>query len=52
MTPIHDQSYRRYVGVRQAPGSAWLTIATTGIRTVLGKKLFLDFIKNKMNNII
>jgi ABC-2 type transport system permease protein len=41
MTPIHDQSYRRYAGVRQEPGSAWLTIATTGIRTILGKKLFL-----------
>jgi len=41
MTPIHDQRYRRYTGVRQEPGFAWLTIATTGIRTVLGKKLFL-----------
>ena len=40
MTPIHDQSYRRYTGVRQEPGAAWLVIAATGIRTVLTKKFF------------
>ncbi len=40
MTPIHDQSYRRYTGVRQDPGTAWLVIAATGIRTVLTKKFF------------
>ena len=40
MTPIHDQSYRRYAGVRQEPGAAWLVIAATGIRTVLTKKFF------------
>ena len=40
MTPIHDQSYRRYTGVRQEPGTAWLVIAATGIRTVLTKKFF------------
>ncbi len=39
--PIHDQSYRRYTGVRQEPGTAWLVIALTGIRTALSKKLFL-----------
>jgi len=39
--PIHDQSYRRYTGVREAPGTAWLVIAVTGIRTALSKKLFL-----------
>ena len=39
--PIHDQSYRRYVGVREEPGAAWLVIAATGIRTALSKKLFL-----------
>ncbi len=39
--PIHDQSYRRYTGVREAPGTAWLVIAMTGIRTALGKKLFV-----------
>lgn len=39
--PIHDQSYRRYLGTRDAPGTAWLVIAQTGIRAALGKKLFL-----------
>lgn len=39
--PIHDQSYRRYTGVREAPGTAWLVITVTGIRTALSKKLFL-----------
>ena len=41
MTPIHDQSYRRYTGVRDEPGTAWLVIALTGIRSALSKKLFL-----------
>ncbi|MCY4508444.1 MAG: hypothetical protein OXG35_16030 [Acidobacteria bacterium] len=39
--PIHDQSYRRYAGPRNEPGSAWLVIAAAGIRTLLGRKLFL-----------
>ena len=39
--PIHDQSYRRYIGVREEPGAAWLVIAVAGIRAVLSKKLFL-----------
>ncbi len=39
--PIHDQSYRRYTGVREEPGTAWLVIAMTGIRSALSKKLFL-----------
>ena len=39
--PIHDQSYRRYTGSRNEPGSAWLIIAETEIRGVLRKKLFL-----------
>ena len=39
--PIHDQSYRRYTGVREQPGSGWLVIAVTGIRAALSKKLFL-----------
>ena len=39
--PIHDQSYRRYGGRRNDPGSAWLVIAAAGIRTLLGRKLFL-----------
>ncbi|RPJ85625.1 MAG: hypothetical protein EHM13_00465 [Acidobacteria bacterium] len=39
--PIHDQSYRRYSGTREPRGGAWAVIGTTGIRAILGKKLFL-----------
>ena len=39
--PIHDQSYRRYAGRRNEPGSAWLVIAKAGIRSLLARKLFL-----------
>ena len=39
--PIHDQSYRRYAGRRNEPGSAWLVIAKAGIRSLLSRKLFL-----------
>ncbi len=39
--PIHDQSYRRYAGHREEPGTAWLVIARTGIKAALSKRLFL-----------
>lgn len=39
--PVHDQSYRRYAGRRNEPGAAWLVIAAAGVRTLLGRKLFL-----------
>ena len=39
--PIHDQTYRRYGGVRAAPGAAWSVIAATGLRVLIGKRLFL-----------
>ncbi len=42
--PIHDQTYRRYVGSRATPGQAWLVIATTGIRTIIRKRLFLGLL--------
>lgn len=41
MMPIHDQSYRRYAGPRNEPGSAWVVIAAAGIRSLLARKLFL-----------
>ena len=41
MSPIHDQSYRRYTGTRQSPGSAWSVIAWTGLRSLVRKKVFL-----------
>jgi ABC-2 type transport system permease protein len=42
--PIHDQGYRRYGGVRAAPGRAWSVIARAGIRTMLAKRLFLGLL--------
>jgi ABC-type transport system involved in multi-copper enzyme maturation permease subunit len=41
MSPIHDQTYRRYQGTRQPPGRAWAVIASAGIRAMLSKRLFL-----------
>jgi ABC-2 type transport system permease protein len=41
MSPIHDQSYRRYAGSRAPIGRAWTVIAGTGIRTMLARKWFL-----------
>jgi len=41
MSPIHDQTYRRYQGPRQPPGRAWMVIARDGIRNMLARKLFL-----------
>jgi ABC-2 type transport system permease protein len=42
--PIHDQGYRRYTGVRAAPGHAWSVIAKAGIRAMLGKRLFIGLL--------
>ena len=39
--PIHDQTYRRYAGSRQSPGSAWAVITLTGLRSLIRKKFFL-----------
>lgn len=41
MSPIHDQSYRRYQGTRQPVGQAWRVIAADGIRQMLAKRAFL-----------
>lgn len=42
--PIHDQSYRRYQGVRRPPGNGWTVIASAGIRTMIRKRAFLGLI--------
>jgi ABC-type transport system involved in multi-copper enzyme maturation permease subunit len=42
--PIHDQSYRRYLGGRAAPGRAWTVIAWAGIRSVIRKRIFLGLL--------
>jgi ABC-2 type transport system permease protein len=36
--PIHDQSYRRYIGARQPAQRAWLVIARSGIRQFIRKR--------------
>ncbi len=41
MSPIHDQSYRRYEGERRPVGHAWRVIASDGIRQMLAKRAFL-----------
>jgi ABC-type transport system involved in multi-copper enzyme maturation permease subunit len=40
MSPIHDQTYRRYQGTRQPLGRAWTVIAWAGIRNMLSRKGF------------
>ena len=42
--PIHDQSYRRYGGVKTSAGRAWMVIASAGIRTMLRKRAFLGIL--------
>jgi ABC-type transport system involved in multi-copper enzyme maturation permease subunit len=39
--PIHDQSYRRYAGSKEAPGRAWSVIAYAGVRGMIGRRIFL-----------
>jgi ABC-2 type transport system permease protein len=39
--PIHDQGYRRFTGRREGRGNAWLVIASSIVRTMLRKRLFL-----------
>jgi ABC-2 type transport system permease protein len=41
MTPIHDQSYRRYTGTKQPLGRAWSVIMWTGVRGMLSRKGFV-----------
>jgi ABC-type transport system involved in multi-copper enzyme maturation permease subunit len=42
--PIHDQSYRRYGGVKTSAGRAWTVIAAAGIRSMLRKRAFLGLL--------
>ena len=41
MSPIHDQTYRRYQGTRQPLGRSWAVIASAGIRNMLARRAFL-----------
>src|SRR6476661_10474463 len=42
--PIHDQSYRRYVGGKALPGGAWAVIARAGMMTMIRKPTFLGLL--------
>ncbi len=44
MSPIHDQSYRHYVGGKALPGRAWTVIARAGILNTLKKRVFLGLL--------
>jgi len=44
MSPIHDQTYRRYEGHREPPGRTWTVIAWAGIRNMLQKRAFLGLL--------
>jgi ABC-type transport system involved in multi-copper enzyme maturation permease subunit len=39
--PIHDQSYRRYLGGKAALGRGWTVIARAGIRNMITKRTFI-----------
>jgi ABC-type transport system involved in multi-copper enzyme maturation permease subunit len=41
MSPIHDQTYRRYLGTRLPVGRTWTVIAGEGIRAMMAKRAFL-----------
>jgi ABC-type transport system involved in multi-copper enzyme maturation permease subunit len=41
MSPIHDQTYRRYEGTRAPLGRAWTVILGTGLRAVTQRKFLL-----------
>jgi ABC-2 type transport system permease protein len=41
MSPVHDQSYRRYTGHRLPRGRAWWVILRTGVRSMAGRKMFV-----------
>lgn len=42
--PIHDQSYRRYVGGKTLPGRAWTVIAWAGVRNMIRKRAFIGLL--------
>jgi ABC-2 type transport system permease protein len=41
MSPIHDQTYRRYEGTRAPLGRAWTVILSAGLRAVTQRKFLL-----------
>jgi ABC-2 type transport system permease protein len=41
MSPIHDQSYRRYEGTRLPPGRGWAIVMRHGLRSMADRRFFL-----------
>lgn len=44
MSPIHDQGYRRYGGLKARAGTGWLVIARAGVRTCFAKRQFIGLL--------
>jgi ABC-2 type transport system permease protein len=42
--PIHDQSYRRYLGQRASLGRSWMVIAKAGVMNMLRKRAFIGLL--------
>jgi ABC-type transport system involved in multi-copper enzyme maturation permease subunit len=41
MSPVHDQSYRRYQGARRPLGRAWVIILRAGVRQLMARRVGL-----------
>jgi hypothetical protein len=44
VSPVHDQSYRRYQGSRAPVGRAWTVILRAGLRALIGRRIFVGLI--------
>jgi ABC-2 type transport system permease protein len=44
MSPIHDQGYRRYGGLKARTGTGWIVITRAGIRNQFAKRAFLGLV--------
>lgn len=44
MSPIHDQTYRRYEGTKQDIGRGWQVIMWTGVRGMLSRRAFVGLL--------
>ncbi len=44
MSPVHDQSYRRYTGTRLPLGRAWAVILRVGVRSLLSRRVFIGLL--------
>jgi ABC-2 type transport system permease protein len=44
MSPIHDQGYRRYRGLKARTGTGWMVITRAGVRSQFAKRAFLGLL--------